>query len=339
MLRKSVLLALVFLGSGVLVVPPGEALACSICRCGDPTFNAFGPDVYAAGKFRLALDWERFDKENGTSDLGTASELRLLRPTSRRFSPRPRDTGDVTGSDAEVENRVTATLSYSFGEKVTAVVRVPWSFRKLTSTDFSSGDSTTTVTNGLSDPEVYALVRLWASRTWTEVGRRSWISLVAGVKTSWGQNDLSEGGVRLDEHAQPGTGSTDLFGGLSAAYLVDSSSSLFGSVQYRSTGTSPYDYKYGNLTLANLAYERKLGDVVDAVVELNYRHSQMDRVAAGGTTDPNTGGDILYLTPRLILDLGSGLVGRVGVQIPIVKSPYGDQTERAVVGAGLTYLF
>ena len=179
MTRKIVLLALVV---GFLIVPPGDALACSICRCGDPTFNAFGPGVYTPGKFRLALDWDRFDKENGTTDLGTGSDLRLRTPPPRRFSLR--DTGDITGNDAEVENRVTATLSYSFGERVTAVVRVPWSFRNLTSTDFSSGDSTTTVTNGLSDPEIYALFRLWVSGPWSEVGRRSWVSAVAGVKTS-----------------------------------------------------------------------------------------------------------------------------------------------------------
>ena len=53
-----------------------------------------------------------------------------------------------------------------------------------------------------------------------------------------------------------------------------------------------------------------------------------------GNRDPNTGGDLVYLTPRLVLDIGSGLLGRVGVQIPIVKSLYGDQTERANVNVG-----
>lgn len=320
-----------------LLVPQERAFACSICRCGDPTFNAFGSDVYSAGKFRFAVDWDRFDKENGTSDTGTGMMKGQRTASLRSFSRH--DAGAITGSDAEVENRLTATLSYTFGENVTGVVRVPWSFRHLTSTGFVSGDSSTTRTDGLSDPEIYALVRLWAAPFSAGLGSRSWVSLVAGVKTPWGRNDLSEGGARLDEHAQPGTGSTDVFGGLSAAFLIDPASSLFGSAQYRGTGTNSSDYRYGNVTLANLAYERKLGTVVDAVAELNYRHSQMDRIAADGTTDPNTGGDILYFSPRVILDLGGGLVGRVVVQIPVVKSPYGDQTERAVVGAGLTYLF
>jgi hypothetical protein len=47
----------------LLAVAP--AYGCSICRCGDPTFNALGTDVYKEGAFRISLDWERFDKEQG----------------------------------------------------------------------------------------------------------------------------------------------------------------------------------------------------------------------------------------------------------------------------------
>jgi hypothetical protein len=308
--------------------PP--ASACSICRCGDPTFNALGTDVYSAGKFRLAVDWDRFDKENSTSESEAGA-----RPGIRHRLDVPL----VTGRDEEVENRVTATLSYSFGDRVTAVARVPWSSRRLTTTDVFEGTSSTTRTRDLSDPEIYALVRLWASPFTSGLGRRAWVSLVGGVKTPWGRNDLSEGGQRLDEHAQSGTGATDVFGGVSGAYLLDPTSSLFASVQYRRTGTNDHDYRYGNVTLFNVAYERKLARALDAVLELNYRHAQQDRIDGDGTLDPNTGGDVLYLTPRVILDFGRGLLGRVTIQVPLVRSLYGDQTERFVVNAGITYLF
>ncbi len=323
--------AALFLGSLAPFLTPGPAAACSICRCGDATFNALGPDVFTAGRFRVALDWDRFDKENGTSETAPAG--------FRAFRRTPFDALPVTGRDAEVENRITATLTYSVGEKVTAVARVPFSSRTLTSTDFLEGTSVTTRTSGLADPEFFALVRLWSAPLAAGLGRRAWVSLAGGVKTPWGENGLSEGGVRLDEHAQTGTGSTDAFAGVSAFYLFDPSSSAFASAQYRATGTNRYDYRYGNVTLANLAYERKLGAVVDAVLELNWRHAQQDRVDGAGTSDPNTGGDILYLTPRVIVDLGGGLLARTMVQIPVVKSLYGDQTERVVVNAGLTYLF
>jgi hypothetical protein len=271
-----------------------------MCRCGDSTFNALGSDVFTPGRFRLAVDWERFDKESGTVE-----------------------------RDEEVENRLTATASYSFGERVTVVVRLPWSARRLG----------TTSTSALSDPELTGLFRIWAAPFAPGMGRRAWVSLVAGVKTPWGSNDVTEDGVRLDEHVKPGTGSTDLFGGVSAVFLIDPVSSLFASAQYRGTGTNDHGYRYGNVTLANAAYERKLSDAVDGVVELNYRHAQQDRVDDSGALEPDTGGDVLYVTPRVIVDLGRGVIARALVQIPVVRSLYGEQTEKVVVSAGLTFLF
>lgn len=294
-----------------------RASACSICRCGDPTFNALGAAIYTPGQFRLALDWERFDKENAVSEIGST---------------------EIVGRDAEIENRFTLSAAYSFGERFTLVGRLPFSVRALTSTD-ADGGAETTRTNGLSDPDFTALFRVWASGPAPGLGRRAWISLVAGIKTPWGRNDLSEGGARFDEHAQPGTGAWDVYGGVSAVLMLDASSSIFASFQYRHTGTNAFAYQYGRSTTANLAYERKLGSAVDAILEVNWRHAEQDVVDDGGNRDPNTGGDLVYLTPRVVIDLGGGLLARVGVQIPVVKSLYGDQTEHANVNVGLTVLF
>ncbi len=293
-----------------------DASACSICRCGDPTFNALGAAIYSPGQFRLALDWERFDKENGVSDPAT---------------------GATVGRDAEIENRFTLAGAYSFGDSLTLVGRLPLSVRRLTSTDESGAAATKT--SGLSDPDFTALWRVWASAFRPGLGRRAWVSVVAGIKTPWGRNDLTENGERLDEHAQPGTGATDVYGGVSAVFQVDPRSALFGSFQYRRTGTNSHGYRYGRPTTGNLAYERKLSSVVDAVLEANWRHAEQDVVDEAGNRDPNTGGDVLYLTPRAVIDLGGGLVLRAGVQIPLVRSLYGDQTERANVNVGLTVLF
>jgi hypothetical protein len=306
------------------------ALPCSICRCGDATFNALGPNVFAEGKFRLALDWDRFDKDSGIP--AGEEGLRGLR---HRFDTAP----PSVGRDSEVENRFTAAFSYVFGERVVAVVRVPWSHKQLTSTDFASGTADSTTTSDLSDPEIYALVRLWSAPFKAGLGRRAWVSLIGGVKTPWGKNDLSVGGARLDEHLQSGTGATDAFGGLSMVAFIDTQSSVFASAQYRRTGTNDFAYKYGNITLLNAAYEHKLGSAVDALVELNYRHAQQDRVNDALDVDPNTGGDIVYVTPRFVIDLGRGVAARASIQIPLIKALYGDQTERVVANLGLTYLF
>jgi hypothetical protein len=294
-----------------LICAPSAALACSICRCGDPTFNALGKEGFSAHGFRLALDWERFDKDEGNPD----EEV-----------------------ESQVENRYTALVSYGFGDHFMLNARVPYSARHL-ETSVPGEPSETLHTSGFSDPEIYGQLRLWASPLTGSVGRRASLSLVAGVKTPWGENAASEGGVRVDEHAQPGTGSTDVFASLAFLYLIDRNSALFASTGYRHTGTNEFDYRYGSSATANLAYEHKLGSRLDGVVELNFRHASEDSVDAADTLDGDTGGTLLYVTPRLLVHLGGGLELRASAQIPTLKNLNGYQKERVVANVGLTYLF
>ena len=44
---------------------PRPALACSMCRCSDPVFNALGKGLYTEGGFQVALDWNRLDQSQG----------------------------------------------------------------------------------------------------------------------------------------------------------------------------------------------------------------------------------------------------------------------------------
>jgi hypothetical protein len=194
--------------------------------------------------------------------------------------------------------------------------------------------------SGLADPEVYGQMRLWASELEGDVGIRTSVFAVAGVKTSWGENDASRGGERLDEHVQPGTGSTDWFGGLSGSYQIDPRSAVFASAQYRHTGSNDFGYRYGRVSLFNLAYERKLGARWDAVLEANYRDAGRDEVDDSGATDGDTGGSIAYLTPRILLDVGGGWVLRASAQVPLSQSGLnGQQDEEPVLNVGVTKVF
>src|SRR4051795_11592115 len=78
------------------------ASACSMCRCGDSTFNALGTDVYKEGAFRVALDWERFDKEQGL----LAEEADALAKHEGH--------DHTAGREAMVENRFTTAFTYTF---------------------------------------------------------------------------------------------------------------------------------------------------------------------------------------------------------------------------------
>jgi len=313
-LRRRLFRAAAVVAVFAATIPSPRASACSICRCGDPTFNSLGSDVYSEAQFRIAFDFDRFNKSQLTVEDGRV------------------------GNDAEIEYRYTATVSYGFGDRFLLVARVPLSHRDLTTT-FLDGESEEVSTTGLSDPEFYGLVRLWSSRFGDGIGKRSTVSAIFGVKTPWGENDVQQDGERVDEHAQPGTGSTDLFGGFSGYYLLDERSTIFGSVQYRGTGRNDFGYKYGDSTIATLAYERKLTDPLDAVLEFDFRHAQRDQVDSEGVVDPNTGGTVLYIAPRLLSAVGQHVALRAAVQIPIVENLYGVQDEKVNVNGGVTLLF
>lgn len=295
--------------AGAFVVATAPALACSICRCGDPTFNALGKEGVAQTGLRLAFDWDQVEKTQGPPD----------------------------ERDAVREQRMTALAAYGVNEWFGVFARVPFSERRLE--ESHGAETEVTTASGWGDPEVYAQARLWSSGFEGDVGTRASLYMVGGVKTDWGQNDLSRDGERLDEHVQPGTGATDWFGGFSGSYQINPRSALFASVQYRDTGRNDVGYRYGPVSLFNVAYEHKLGAKWDAVLEANYRHASRDEVDDTRVVDPDTGGSIVYLTPRLLFDAGGGWVVRAAAQIPLSQGGlYGEQHEKAVFNVGVTYL-
>ena len=307
-LQRAIAVGSAAVAVSVWALAAAPASACSVCRCGDPTFNALGTQIFDRGKLRIAVDWERLEQSQGSSEGAGESE-------------------------SLTESRSVVTVSYAPLERLQLVGRIPWSHRDLV------GDGERTVTDGLGDPELYGLVRLWSGPWVTGMGRRSWVSLVAGVKTSWGRNDLERGGERLDEHAQPGTGATAPFAGLSAVHLLDPKTTIYGSASARQPARNSFGYRYGSAFLANFGFERKLSKRFDAAVELNYRDAAKDETDRSGARDPDTGGRLFEVTPRLLVSLGHGLVGRVAVRIPAVKDLNGVQDEKKTVNLGLTYSF
>ncbi len=312
---------------------PTLAAACSVCRCGDPTFNALGTDIFTRGQFHLALDYEYLEKSQGADaehhDEAAAHAL------ASSLGPHPLPHGDEEhgGREELTESRMVITASYGFTERFQIVGRIPWSRREISSSAESSSAS------GLGDPEIYGIFRLW-SAPWKEgMGRSSWVSVLAGVKTAWGENDASADGERLDEHVQPGTGSTDLFGGLSAVHLLDERSTIYGSLQYRSADRNDHGYRYGDSVLANVGYEHKLGSRWDAALELNGRDAARDEIDADDEEDPDTGGTILFLQPRLLVHLGRNIVARLAVQVPVYDDLDGEQEEKSVFNVGVTATF
>ena len=280
-----------------LGAPPAEA--CSLCQCGDPTLSLVGSRVFDAGAVRLSLDGDRYSKDQVAED------------------------GEPGAREEQVEDRVTLSASRSFGDRVTLLARLPFSHRTLS----SEGSSETS--SGLSDPELTSHVRLAGSAA------GDWLSGTAGVRMPWGQNDVSVDGERAEEHLQPGTGSWGGSAGLAFSRRTGVRSVLYGSAFGRFNGRNDAGYHYGDVALANLAWERRLNGRLSGVVEANFRSARRDEVAPG-EPDPNTGGNVLYVTPRLLLRLKGDLWLRAGAQLPVWKDLYGDQDEKVNLLFGLT---
>ncbi|PYQ07690.1 MAG: hypothetical protein DMF83_08755 [Acidobacteria bacterium] len=230
--------------------------------------------------------------------------------------------------EREVENRVTLSASRTFGDRLTLVGRLPFADRTITTSSDHGSRS------GMSDPELVAHYRLSAPHPGT------WLSASIGLRPGWGRHDAQRDGVRAEEHLQPGTGAMGIEPGLSFSHMVGDAhpGSIFGSAIGRFNGRNDAGYHYGNAILANLGYERRIGARVDAILETNFRYAAKDDPTPG-EADPNTGGSMLYLAPRIVVKLDRTLFLRLGVQVPIVKDLYGDQDEKVNVFTGLTVRF
>ena len=297
--RSFVLFVFLVVALGV----PREGRACSLCRCGDPTFALTGSQIFSAQAWHVGLDFGRFAKDQ------VAEDDPLLR-------------------EEEVEDRVTFTVSRNFGGRLTLIGRLPFAHRNIAAAEEESSLS------GLSDPELQAHYRIYSPSA------GSGLALSLGLRPGWGENNAQLDGERAEEHLQPGTGAAGIEPGLSLWRTVGAEDEgwLFLSTVGRFNGRNDAGYHYGNAVLANLGYERRFGARVDAVLETNFRYAAKDEPAPG-EPDPNTGGSMLYLAPRIVLKLDRTLFLRLGVQIPIVKSLYGDQDEKVNLFSGLTVRF
>jgi hypothetical protein len=286
--------------AGILAFVPCPAGAASIVHAGDPTFSFLGPDVFTPGQSHLGVDFERYAKDQASSD-----------PTVRA---------------EESELRFAVSAARTFGRYVTLVAKVPFARRTIT----TGTDSAWLF--GLSDPEVRAHYQFFTD------GAGSWASATLGFRPHLGQNDRTIDGTLGEEQLQPGVGASALEGGVSFLHALSENADVYGSALARKNGRNERGYEYGNSILLNLGAEKPLGEKVVGGLEANFRYASSDEVTEGKVED-NTGGTVVYLSPRVRVTLNERLLLHVSAQVPVVKSLTGDQNEKVNFLSGLTVKF
>lgn len=294
-----------------------SAFACSVCRCGDQSFFLNNARLLGSGRLLFAV--EHFNTRKSAMAAAHHQEQEHL---AKFFSPLDIQHGEV--AESQVQNSVQLTLKYGLSSRFVLMASAPYTFNRIS----SEGNAETT--DGLGDPEIMAMAHLlsFANGTWQLQG-------IAGSRVPLGNAEQKNAaGALLEQHLQTGSGA---WAGIFGAQLLYASGSvpLFLSASYQANGANDQNFAYGNVFRFNAAAQKALFNPVEVIAEINGRTADYDD--AGGETDPNSGGTVVYFSPGLRLRLGGALSLRGQVQIPVVENLPGVQNEKVNVRTGLVW--
>lgn len=284
------------------------AEACSVCGCGDPLASA-GEARLMTGQLRLALDTEV-------------------------LTARARSDDDPAFVERLTQYTVRPVFAFSPIEILTLVVQIPV-VRKEWSQATPGYSPITAHPTGLGDVDVAARVFVYTKTRLAQMSRET-LGLSAGSSLPTGDNSAQVQGLRLDEHAQLGTGAVGPYAGVLYAFRRDPWN-FFGSVTGRVRLRNGYGYKYGSALLWSLRGDYRLVDWLSAGVSFDGRYAERDD--RRGVLQTNTGGLVLAAAPGLKLRLYEELWLYGIVQIPVVTHLFGEQRVGPVFTASLQYTF
>jgi hypothetical protein len=350
---------------------PPRALACSICQAGDPMFSQQGASAQEKGKLSLYLEFQSRHMTSGvlphgdehqeadphagvdadSGDHDSSHDAHDHGPEGEGGGHDAEDAGHASdaasgrGSEKHDLQQLDLYLSFTPIDRLTLTLDVPYRFHS--SAHREPGERWSGAHNsGPGDVALWLSSVLWRDR---EVLPTTWIEGRVLLKGPTGRSDARIDGGR-DPHIQLGTGSWDFGVGLAAARRL-TRGSFYGSVLYRVNTEGSWDYEYGDVFLANAAFEAPFShavgipglDWITPGLELNFRSARADY--SRGERFEHSGGTIAYATPSLRFRLprmgerGAASL-RLAAQIPLGQGGlHGRQHERTTFMAGLLFAF
>ena len=294
------------LGLAAALLAPPPARACSVCACGDP-LAAIAETPGNRGSLRLTLEAETLTMTSGSEEMpGMTDELTqwTLRP-SVVWSP-------------------LASLNLALS--------VPFTNKRMVETGMGM-DAPMSDLSGLGDVELG--VR-WFPFESVDFGTRLRQSgaVMAGSSFPTGDNRATQGGVRVDEHGQVGTGGFGPYLGLFYRLGGDTWSG-FATATGRVRTENSYGYRYGQSLAWALQGMWQPGEWFAASLGFEGRSAAADRDQ--GADVPNTGGLVLALTPAVHFNVLAGAWLFVRAQLPVYAALLGEQTVGPVLTGGIRY--
>src|SRR6185369_4602349 len=161
------------------------------------------------------------------------------------------------------------------------------------------------------------------------------LALTAGTSLPSGPDDAAdEAGVRIDDHAQLGTGAWGPYVGALYAFHQDPwNVSLDASARYHTANR--HGYQYGPALLWSARGQLRLWERVAFGLGVDGRYALQDTL--GGEVQTNTGGLVLAATPGVDVNVAGNLWLHAAVQLPFYTALFGAQTVGPVFSASLQY--
>ena len=277
------------------------AFACSVCGC-DPAALTLGLDRPSTRSLRVAIEDRYLTKESGGGP----------------------------DAEGERENRMVVRAQSALARNFVAQIDVPFFIWRNHLDSAGFNDDTA---RGLGDVGVTARYELL--RTGGFVPRHV-LALVGGLKLPTGRNDRTIAG-ELDEHIQLGTGSWDPTLGLWYTF-GDHPWTWYASGSVRLNTSNSRNFRYGNVVSGLAGVRRAFFDERLLIsLEAQARYAGYDRGDTG--YDPDSGGFLTYATAGAAVGIGSNLMARLELQVPVIKDLHGVQSEHPVAFAGLSWDF
>lgn len=244
------------------------------------------------------------------------------------------------GQDVSVRRTITQVV-LSPRPDTTLSFSMPRVMTRLRREDPTGGERTLEA-EGWGDLSAVLKRRFFQRAGRAETTELAWL---AGLQLPTGRDDVEDGGERLPQPLQPGTGATAGMLGMAATrvdgrWLVNADLLLHAAAEGN-------DYRFGEALHADVGvqwrayparYERFDQLTLNLVGEVNARWAEKDTFERDTVDD--SGGRKVFFTPGVQLIASDRLLLEAAVQFPVSMALHGDQPEEdRVVILGLRYRF
>ena len=241
--------------------------------------------------------------------------------------------GDVHTSNTYLQPSIFA--AYGVTDDLTLGLRVPYILRSGVRQPNEDGDAVDKLgnSNGFGDVSVFGQYRFYHS-----ADNLNQASLTIGLKTPTGATGVQTNkGTTFETHFQPGSGSWNPSAGLSFTRAMGAFS-FDTNVLFTFATRGTQQTNLGDVFDYNFALSYAFGAPVrsgffsssnnapwTAILELNGEWQDYQNTA--GLTDPNSGGNTVYISPGIRFSGGKGWNTALSIGAPIVTEFNGFQTD------------